>query len=169
MSSIIVYTSVADLDRLAIPAVIYTDVIARNSAAILTYFENNPQLALQFAGMNSALKRANQLNYEKKCGCFYTFPWNTQYNVENSISQTTLNFSQQVELYKYMIQHWSPSPDQSYLRYVSAIALGLLLKLKRAKYNIENNLDVCCSPLTTRTFVNNYAFLQYLQENNLPL
>ncbi len=168
MSSIIVYTSVADLDRLAVPSVIYTETIARDTNAIITYFENNPQLMFQFAGFNSALKRANQLNYEKKCGCFYTFPWNTQYNVDNSVSQTILNFSQQVELYQYMIQHWN-SPDQSYLQYLSQIALGILLKLKRAKYNIDNNLDVCCSPLTTRTFVNNYAFLQYLRENNISL
>jgi hypothetical protein len=168
MSTIIVYTSVADLDRLAVPSVIYTETIARNTTAITTYFENNPQLMLQFVGMNSALKRANQLNYEKKCGCLYTFPWNTQYNVDNSISQTTLNFSQQVELYQYIIQHWN-TPDQSYLQFLSAIALGILLKLKRAKYNIDNNLDVCCSPLTTQTFVNNYAFLQYLRTNNLPL
>lgn len=168
MSTIIVYTSVADLDRLAVPAVIYIETIARNTMAIITYFENNPQLALQFAGMNSALKYANQLNYEKKCGCLYTFPWNTQYNVVNSVPKTTLNFSQQVELYQYILQHWN-TPDQSNLRYLSAIALTILLRLKRAKYNIENNLCVCCSPLTTRTFVNNYAFLQYLKDNNLPL
>lgn len=168
MSSIIVYTSVSQLDQLILPSAIYTDTLARNTSALITYFENNPQLMLQFAGVNSALKQANQLNYNKKCGCFYTVPWNTQYNVVNSVSSTILNFSQQVELYQYLLQHWN-NPDQSYFRYVSTIALYILLKLKRAKYNIDNNLDVCCSPLTTRTFVNNYAFLQYLRENNISL
>ncbi len=164
MSSIIVYTSISDLDRLAVPTAIYSDTIAHNTAALTTYFENHPELVLQFAGMNSALKYANQLNYNKKCGCLYSFPWNTQYNVVNSIPKTTLNFSQQVELYQYILQHWN-NPNQSYLRYLSIIALTILLKLKRAKYNIENNLCVCCSPLTTRTFTNNYELLQYIKNN----
>ncbi len=162
--SVIVYTTTADLDRLAVPSAIYADTIARNTNALVAYFENNPQVMLAFAGMNSALKRANQLHYEKKCGCYYTFPWNTQYNVEEGVSATILNFSQQVELYIYMIQHWN-TPDQSHLRYLSVIALGILAKLKRAKYNIDRGIDVCCSPMTTRTFVNNYAFIQYLREN----
>lgn len=167
MSSIIIYTTTADLDRLSVPSVIYTDTIAKNTIAIITYFENNPQLMLQFVGFNNALKRANQLNYEEKCGCFYKFLWNTQYNVVNSVSNTTLNFSQQVELYQYMLINWNNG--QSYMHYLSAIALGILLKLKRAKYNITNGLCVCVSPLTTRTFANNYAFIQYLQENNINL
>jgi len=44
MSSIIIYTTTADLDRLSIPSLIYTDTIAHNTTAIITYFENNPQL-----------------------------------------------------------------------------------------------------------------------------
>ncbi len=167
MSSIIVYTTIADLDRLCVPSAIYTETIAHNITAITTYFENNPQVMLQFVGFNSALKRANQLNYEEKCGCFYTFPWNTQYNVVNSVSKTILNFSQQVELYQYMLQNWNNGA--SYMRYLSAIALGILLKLKRAKYNIQAGLCNCVSPLTTQTFPNNYAFIQYLKNNNLNL
>lgn len=165
MSSIIVYTSTSELDRLSIPSAIYSDTIAKNSSAITTYFENNPELMLQFAGFNSALKRANQLNYEKKCGCFYTFPWNTQYNVEKSVSTTILNFSQQIELYQYMLIHWNDGV--SYMRYLSVIALTILLKLKRAKYNIQNGLCNCVSPLTSRTFTNNYEFILYLKENNI--
>lgn len=167
MSSIIIYTTTADLDRLSVPSIIYADTIAKNTTAITTYFENNPQLMLQFVGFNSALKLANQLNYEEKCGCFYKFPWNTQYNVVNSISTTTLIFSQQVELYQYMLMNWNNG--LSYMRYLSAIALGILLKLKRAKYNISQGLCNCVSPLTTRTFSNNYAFIQYLKNNNLNL
>jgi hypothetical protein len=167
MSSIIVYTTTADLDRLSIPSIIYADTIAHNTTAIITYFENNPQIMLQFAGFNSALKRANQLNYEKKCGCFYTFPWNTQYNVVNNVSSTILNFSQQVELYQYMIMNWNNG--QSYMHYLSTIALSILLKIKRTKYNIDRGLCNCVSPLTTRTFQNNYAFIQYLRENNILL
>ena len=41
MSSIIIYTTTADLDRLSIPSLIYTDTIAHNTTAIITYFENN--------------------------------------------------------------------------------------------------------------------------------
>jgi len=167
MSSIIVYTTTADLDRLSVPSAIYSETIAKNTIAITTYFENNPQVMLQFVGFNSALKLANQLNYEEKCGCFYTFSWNTQYNVVNSVSKTILNFSQQVELYQYMLQNWNNG--LSYMRYLSAIALGILLKLKRAKYNIQAGLCNCVSPLTTRTFPNNYAFIQYLKNNNLNL
>ncbi len=167
MSSIIIYTTTADLDRLSIPSAIYTETIAHNTTAITTYFENNPQVMLQFAGFNSTLKRTNQLNYEKKCGCFYTFPWNTQYNVEHSTTSTILNFSQQVELYQYMLINWNNG--NSYMNYLSKIALGILLKLKRAKYNIDQGLCNCISPLTTRTFVNNYAFIQYLRDNNILL
>ncbi len=167
MSSIIVYTTTADLDRLCVPSAIYSETIAKNTTAITTYFENNPQVMLQFVGFNSALKLANQLNYEEKCGCFYTFSWNTQYNIVNSVSKTILNFSQQVELYQYMLQNWNNG--LSYMRYLSAIALGILLKLKRAKYNIQAGLCNCVSPLTTRTFPNNYAFIQYLKNNNLNL
>ncbi len=167
MSSIIVYTTTADLDRLCVPSAIYAETIAHNTSAIITYFENNPQVMLQFVGFNSALKRANQLNYEKKCGCFYTFPWNTQYNVDNSVSSTILNFSQQVELYQYMLINWNNGV--SYMRYLSAIALNILLKIKRAAYNIKAGLCNCVSPLTTQTFQNNYAFIQYLKNNNLNL
>ncbi len=167
MSSIIIYTTTADLDRLSVPSAIYTDTIAKNTNAIITYFENNPQVMIQFAGFNSALKRANQLNYENKCGCFYRFPWNTQYNVVNSVTSTILNFSQQVELYQYMLQNWNNGV--SYMSYLSTIALGILLKIKRATYNINQGLCNCVSPLKTRTFQNNYAFIQYLRENNIKL
>lgn len=167
MSSIIIYTTSVDLDRLSIPAVIYTETIAKNTTFITAYFENHPILMLQFIGFNTSLKRANQLNYEQKYGNLYKFPWNTQYNIINSISSTTLNFSQQVELYKYMIINWNNG--QSYMRYLSTIALEIVFKLKRAKYNITNGLSVCFSPLTTRTFSNNYDFLQYLKENNFNL
>ncbi len=165
--SVGVFTNISDLDRLIVPTIIYTETLAKNTPAIITYFENNPQLMFQFIGLNVALKRSNQLNYERKCGCFYTVPWNTQYNVDNSVSSTILTFSQQVELYKYMLLHWSDG--NSYTHYLSTIASSIILKLKRTKYNIDNNLSVCSSPLTTRTFTNNYAFLLYIRENNLPL
>ena len=169
MSAIIVYTTTAELDQLCIPSAIYAETLAHNTNAIISYFESNPQVMLQFSGFNSALKQANQLNYDRKCGCFYTIPWNTQYNVVNSVPKTILNFSQQVELYQYMIANWNGNPPTSYMRYLSVIALGILLNIKRAKYNIDNGLCVCKSPLTTITFQNNYQFILYLKENNIKL
>jgi hypothetical protein len=167
---VVVYTNIEDLDRLAIPAAIYTETLAHNTSAIVAYMENNPSVLLGFAGFNSALKRANQLNSERKCGCLYTFPWQTQYAVVNSVSGSLyLTFSQQVELYQYMIANWYGNPPASYMRYLSAIALSILLRLKQTKYIIDNGGCVCGSPLVTRSFSNNYEFLQFLKQNSIYL
>lgn len=169
--SIIVYSSI---DELLIPAAIYTETLAHNTSAIVAYFEANPQLIFQFVGFNGTLKRANQLDYERKCGCFYTIPWDSQYEVVNSVTANLiLNFTQQVEMYRFMIQNYNPDPatgfSASYMRYLSAIALGIALKLKQTKSYIDNNQCWCGSPLTTVSFANNYAYLLWLRQNNIPV
>ena len=171
MSTVVaVYTNIADLDRLAIPAGIYTETLAHNTGAIVTYFENNIPVLLGFAGYNSALKKANQLNSDRKCGCLYTFGWQTQYAVVNGVTGSLyLTFSQQVELYQYMIANWYGNPPASYMRYLSAIALMILLRLKQTKYLIENGGCICGSPLTTRTFSNNDEFMLFLKQNSIYL
>ena len=87
-----------------------------------------------FVGYNGALKLANQLAYNKKCGCFYKMPWVTYYDYVYGTKVTNLTFAQQVDEYRYMILNWTPSPRMSYMQYLSQIALGMILEIKQYIY-----------------------------------
>lgn len=135
---------IKELDRLLIPNEIYNLTIQKNTDALNTYFINHPNLMKSFIGFNSTLKNANRLSDERKCGCFYTIPWKTKYAVENNRNRSILLFNLQVKQYAYMIKYWYPNTETSYMRYLSSIALNLLLILKQYQYYVENNL-VCTS------------------------
>ena len=130
-----------EVDRLLIPNVIYDDTISRNTDELIKYFINNPNLTVQFVGFNGALKLSNQLASQQKCSCFYTVPWVTQFAYLNNKDKTILLFNQQLKQYRYMIRYWYPSPQQSYMRYLSSIALNIILNIKRYSYNSQNNLN----------------------------
>jgi len=130
-----------NLDELLIPNEIYDDTINRNKLIIQKYFIDNPLLMTQFIGFNSKLKMAGVLSSDRKCGCFYTVPWITKYAADNNLEKTILLFNQQVGLYKYMLQNWYGENTVSYMRYLSYIALDLIQQLKRALYNMNNNLE----------------------------
>lgn len=134
-----------ELDRLLIPNEIYDITIKKDKDAIEKYFLRNLRFMSQFVGFNSFLKKANSLASERKCGCFYKVPWLTRWAFENNEKKTILLFNQQVKEYRYMIRYWYPSPEISYMRYLSSIALNLILIIKRYIYNNSNNL--VCSEL----------------------
>ena len=152
MNKYIVNTSTSDnpgkiLDTQLIPNEIYNLTINRETKSIQKYFLNNPFLMLSFVGFNGKLKQANQLASERKCGCFYNMPWVTKFAADKNSKKTILIYNQQVSLYRYMISFWYPNQKnllnkQSYLRYLSMIALGMILDLKRFNYNLQNNLGV---------------------------
>jgi hypothetical protein len=157
-----------EIDIAIIPAVIYEQTINKETRAIENYFILHPKLLLSFVGYNGALKLANQLSYNKKCGCFYTLQWVANYAQTNNINGLALSFSQQVEEYRYMIQNWYPSPKQSYMQYLSQIALTILLDIKQYRYYQSNNLSsysIFQKPYYTDNFKNEKEFDYFLKVN----
>jgi hypothetical protein len=167
MTVIINFGTTEDLDNLIIPENIYELTINKETEKIQDYFILHPKLMYSFVGYNGALKLANQLNYNKKCGCFYTIPWLTQYGKTNNITQTVLSFSQQVEEYRYMILNWLPSPQISYMQYLSQIALGMVLDINQYFYYQSNNLETC-SIFQKKYYLNNFKshkeFFNYISK-----
>ena len=134
----------SDIDRNIIPNEIYNETINKEKDAIIKYFFKHPLLMFQFVGYNGALKLSYQLSSQKKCNCFYKFPWVTYYGAQNDITNVALAFSQQVQEYRYMIQFWYPSPEMSYMRYLSNIALNIIQDIGVYRYNLSNNLNAGC-------------------------
>ena len=122
-----------------------------------------------FVGFNSKLKHADYLSSNRKCGCYYEMPWLTQYAYENNLIKSILLFNQQVSFYRYMIKYWypnQPSLPQSYMRYLSMIALQIILDIKRFNYNLQNNLDfnLCCkNNIYLEYFPNGRSLINYIQ------
>ena len=154
-----------ELDRLLIPNEIYDITIQKDTDAIEKYFLKNIRFMSQFVGFNSYLKKANYLASDRKCGCFYKVPWITKWASENNETKTILLFNQQVKEYRYMIRYWYPSPEISYMRYLSSIALGMIQNIYRFNYNLENNLatDLCFTKLNyTKNFKNLQEVINYI-------
>jgi hypothetical protein len=143
MTVIINFGTTENLDTQIIPQEIYDMTLNKETEQIQNYFILHPKLMYSFVGYNGALKLANQLSSNKKCGCFYNIPWKTHYDYVNNTKETTLSFSQQVDEYRYMIQYWIPSPKLSYMQYLSEIALRMVLDISQYMYYISNNLDPC--------------------------
>jgi hypothetical protein len=165
MTVIINFNKTSDIDIAIIPEVIYNETINKEREKIENYFILHPKLLLSFVGFNGALKLANQLAANKKCGCYYKLPWITHYATINNVKDVDLSFSQQVNEYRYMILYWKPSPEISHMQYLSQIALGMIQDIKQFLYYRTNNLENCS--LTTKkyyknNFENNKVFLNYL-------
>ena len=167
MTIITNYGTSADLDKALIPHVIYDYTINKQREKIESYFILHPLLMFSFVGYNGQLKLANQLAANKKCGCYYNIPWITQWDVDNNVKKTTLSFTQQVEQYRYMILYWYPSPEISYMQYLSEIALGMILQIKQYIYYITNNLEPCSlyqQKYYKDNFQNSRQFLVYINK-----
>jgi hypothetical protein len=170
MTSTIIPSSTTDseLDIYLIPNEIYNETINREKYKIENYFILHPHLLQSFVGFNGALKLANQLSSDKKCGCFYKMPWYTYYDHINNIKKTTLTFAQQVQEYRYMIRYWLPSPEISNLQYLSQIALGMILEISQFRYYLSNNLNsclLCTKRYYTDNFKNMRSFIVYLNKH----
>ena len=154
-----------NMDISLIPFEIYNETINKEKNKIENYFILNPLLLKSFIGFNGALKLANQLLYNKKCGCFYKIPWKTYYSSINNTNNTTISFSQQVELYRYMLSFSKPSPEISYMKYLSDIALDMILVINQYLYYRSNNLDYCIiynKKYYINNFKNNKLFINYI-------
>jgi hypothetical protein len=164
--SIININVVSELDKQIIPAEIYDITISKETDKIMNYFILHPRLMFSFIGYNSSLKLANQLNYNRKCGCYYNIPWLTQYGKENNIKTTVLSFSQQVQEYDYMILNWKPSSTISYMHYLSQIALSMVLDINQYFYYQSNNLETC-TIFQKKYYLNNFKspknFVNYIK------
>ena len=143
MYNYLVYQDAQELDKLVLPAVLYNAVINKRKNVILKYLEKHPKLALKIFNFNQTLKIASSYKAEDKCGCFTTIPWFTQYQKEQNKPRMIISFTQQNELYRYMIQYWYPYPNISNMRYLSNLAMGLLQNVKLAWSYIGNNLQPC--------------------------
>jgi len=170
MAVFINFSSMQNMDSSLIPNEIYNETINKEKNKIEDYFILNPSLLKSFVGFNGALKLANQLSYNKKCGCFYKMPWKTYYSSINNTNETIISFSQQVELYRYMISFSSPSPEISYLKYLSDIALDMMLVINQFLYYRSNNLEYCTiynKKYYSNNFKNNKLFINYINLNFL--
>jgi hypothetical protein len=168
MTVIINFNSTAELDKSIIPNAIYNETINKEKIKIQDYFILHPLLLYSFVGYNGALKLANQLSSNKKCGCYYKIPWKTYYEVNNNTSSISLSFSQQVEEYRYMIKFWYPSPEISYMQYLSEIALSMILDISQFLYYRDNNLETCTifqKKYYTNNFKNQRQFYLYVIQN----
>ena len=143
MTLIVNFNSDEDIDNAIIPNDIYNETINKETVKIEDYFILHPHLLLSFVGYNSALKLANELSSNKKCGCFYKLPWITHYQHVNNTEKLSLSFSQQVEEYRYMIRYWIPSPVKSHMQYLSEIALSMIQNIKQYTYYRTNNREDC--------------------------
>lgn len=155
MTLIINFNSDKDLDIALIPSAIYNETINHQTLKIQDYFIKNPLVLFSFVGFNSALKLANQLGSNKKCGCFYTIPWKTHYQELNHTGKLSITFGQQVEEYRYMILYWIPSPERSYMQYLSQIALTMIMNIRQFLYYRTNNLEDC-TIYTKKYYQNNF-------------
>ena len=158
-----------DIDKAIIPNALYTYTIDKNKEAIQNYFILHPLLMYSFVGYNSALKLADFLTANKKCGCYYKIPWKTYYQVENNLNEKfSLAFTQQVAEYRYMIINWYPSPRISYMQYLSNIALGMIQDIGVYRYNLSNNLSSGCAIYDKNYYKNNFksekAFYLYITQ-----
>ena len=168
MTVIINLNTSKEIDMEIIPEVIYNETINKEREKIEDYFILHPRLLLSFVGFNGALKLANQLAYNKKCGCYYKLPWVTHYATINNIKGVDLSFSQQVEQYRYMILYWKPSPEISYMQYLSQIALGMIQNIKQFLYYRTNNLEYCTiynKKYYKNNFKNDREFINYININ----
>lgn len=161
MSNFLLYQDASELDKLALPAPLYNAVINRRKGVILNYLEKHPQLAIKIFQFNQTLKMANSYKSQNKCGCFISVPWYTYYQKTEKKPKLFLSFTQQNELYRYMIVNWYPYPTISNMRYLSNLALGLLQNVRLAWSYIANNLQPCIynnSLLKTYKINNVYDF-----------
>ena len=156
-----------EIDNAIIPEVIYNETLNKETEKIENYFILHPKLLLSFVGYNGALKLANQLAYNKKCGCYYKLPWITHYTITHNTKNVYMSFSQQVEEYRYMILYWLPSPEISYMQYLSQIALRMIQDIKTFLYYRSNNLEEC-TIFNKKYYINNFKnkkiFLNYLNK-----
>jgi hypothetical protein len=162
--NIINFGSTENMDNDVIPEEIYNLTIQRETLQIQNYFITHLPLMYSFVGFNGALKLSNQLNANKKCGCFYTFPWKTHYNELNGTVKTILLFSQQVDLYRYMINF----SETSNMKYLSTIALSIIQDISLYLYYISNNLDPCFlfqKKWYKQNFTNIHQFRIYIMTN----
>jgi hypothetical protein len=168
-SVIINVQSIGKLDKEIIPYVIYNETLNKEKLKIQSYFIKHLRLLYSFVGYNGALKLANQLASNKKCGCYYRLPWKTYYSNENNIKGgVSLSFSQQVEEYRYMILNWYPSPKLSYMQYLSEIALSMILDISQYMYYLQNNLQTCTifsKKYYLDNFKNDKEFRFYIYQN----
>ena len=171
MTIIVNFDNDKDLDMAIIPDVIYEYTIDKKKEAIEDYFIKHLNLLFSFVGFNSALKLANQLASNKKCGCFYKLPWITHYQAVNN-KKIVLSFSQQVEEYRYMLINWYQSGNISYMQYLSQIALNMILDIRQFFYYRDNNLYTC-NIFTRYYYKNNFknekVFIVYLRQINYLL
>ena len=153
-----------ELDRYLIPHEIYDLTLEKNTKKIKEYFYTHINLMTQFVGFNSKLKIANNLASDRKCGCFYNVPWKTQWASENNVNKSILLFNLQVREYRYMIKYWYPSPQMSYMRYLSSIALEIVLNINQYIYYQNNNLS--CSALTcNKNYIDKFKNKKLLLED----
>jgi len=168
MTLLVNFHSNKELDTALIPSDIYTETINKQTLKIQNYFIKHPQLLLSFVGYNSKLKLANQLAYNKKCGCYYTLPWKTYYQELNDTGKLSISFSQQVEEYRYMILYWIPSPEHSHMQYLSQIALTMIMTIRQFLYYRTNNLEDC-TVYTQKYYKDNFSnsrqFIMYVNKN----
>lgn len=168
MITIIKSTTTEQLDKDIIPYELYNYTINKDKLSIQNYLILHPYLLYSFVGYNGALKLANQLSSDKKCGCYYTIPWKTNYGYTTNTSKNSLTFSQQVEEYRYMILNWYPSPRISYMQYLSQIALAMVLDISQYMYYLSNNLQTC-TIFDKKYYLNNFTsqlqFRKYIYKN----
>ncbi len=163
------------LDKYVIPAGVYDFVINRNIIQLKKYLEQHPKLLFKIAQFNQQLKLANQYAADNKCLCAYTIPWVTTYANCYNMGQrrVCLTFTQQVNLYRYMIRYWYPSPEMSNTRFLSMVALGTLQELKLAKQYIGAGKDPCVvgnkEVIVGKNFSSNYQFVEYLDNHYIWL
>lgn len=167
---------VTQIDKLIIPHAVYDLVIERRTIALKKYLEQHPTLMFNIAQFNQALKVSNQYSAQNKCNCSYRIPWYTQYSFDNEYNgKLFLSFTQQVDLYHYMIRYWYPvkEPQQSHMRFLSSVALGTLQELKQAKQYIGAGKDPCVvgqkDVIVGKNFTSNYQFVQYLDNHYIWL
>ena len=168
MTIIVNFDNDKDLDMAIIPNVIYEYTINKKTEDIEDYFIKHLYLLFSFVGFNGALKLSNQLASDKKCGCFYKFPWKTHYEEVNN-KKIVLSFSQQVQEYRYMLINWYQSGNISYMQYLSQIALNMILDIKQFFYYRDNNLYTCKLFLKNyykNNFKNEKIFINYLNKIN---
>lgn len=141
MNKYVIKGTTEEIDKLLIPNKLYDLTINKNTDGLKRIFFEDTALCINLVSFNTQLKNSNSLASQKKCSCFYKIPWTTKYANENNLKKTILLYDQQLEEYRYMIRYYYPSPQQSYMRYLSNIILTILYDLKRFLYNQDNNLD----------------------------
>jgi len=158
--------SAKDIDTALIPYEIYNQTLEKKTEEIQNYFITHPRVMISFGGFNTKIKFASNLLSNLKCTCYYAVPWITQYQVENNIKQVLLTFFQQTQIYRYMIIE---SSQYSYMKYLSTIALGMLLDIKQYKYSLDNNLSDCLifnRKYYTQNFKNRNQFRLFIYKSS---